>query len=84
MMGDERMKKDRIMNIINNQTNSPDAIQQTGAGNFSQQAFTEQNQPMIAAIDAALARRSLQTSRTARAGLQGYCRCGEGGSVKTT
>ena len=27
MLGDERMKKDGVVNIINNQTNSPGAIQ---------------------------------------------------------
>src|SRR5205823_6893210 len=55
MMGNERMKKDGVVSIINNQTNSPGAIQQSGVGNFSQQAFTQQHQPLIAAIDAALA-----------------------------
>jgi hypothetical protein len=55
MLGDERMKKDGVVSIVNNQTNSPGAIQQSGVGNFSQQAFTQQHQPLIAAIDAALA-----------------------------
>jgi hypothetical protein len=55
MMGNERMKKDQVVSIINNQNNSPGAIQQTGIGNFSQTAFTQQHQPLIAAIDAALA-----------------------------
>jgi hypothetical protein len=55
MIGDERMKKQDVVSIINNQTNSPGAIQQSGVGNFSQQAFTQQHQPLVAAIDAALA-----------------------------
>jgi hypothetical protein len=55
MLGDDRMKKDGVLSIINNQTNSPGAIQQLGVGNFSQQAFTQQHQPLVAAIDAALA-----------------------------
>lgn len=54
MLGDERMKKDGVVSIINNQTNSPGAIQQSGVGNFTQLAFTQQHQPLIAAIDAAL------------------------------
>ena len=55
MIGDEKMKKDEVVNIINNQTNSPGAIQQSGVGDFSQQAFTQQYQPLVAAIDTALA-----------------------------
>jgi hypothetical protein len=55
MMGNERMKKDQVVSIINNQTNSPGAVQQSGIGNFSQSAFTQQHQPLVAAIDAALA-----------------------------
>lgn len=55
MMGNERMKKDGVVSIINNQTHSPGAIQQSGVGNFSQQAFSQHHQPLVAAIDAALA-----------------------------
>lgn len=55
MMGNERMKKDQVVSIINNQTNSPGAIQQSGIGLFSQSAFTQQHRPLVAAIDAALA-----------------------------
>jgi hypothetical protein len=40
--------------IINSQTNSPGAVQQVGVGNFSQTAFVQNHQPLIAAIDAAL------------------------------
>jgi hypothetical protein len=55
MLGDERLKKDGVVSIINNQTNSPGAIQQSGVGNFSQRAFSQHHQPLVAAIDAALA-----------------------------
>jgi len=56
MMGSERLKKDPLLNVINNQTNSPGAIQQVGIGdNFSQAAFTQNHHELIAAIDRALA-----------------------------
>ncbi|SHG79504.1 hypothetical protein [Bradyrhizobium erythrophlei] len=55
MMGDLRLKKDPVVSVINSQTNSPGGIQQVGVGNFSQTAFAQNHQPLIAAIDAALA-----------------------------
>jgi hypothetical protein len=54
MMGENRLKKDPVISVVNNQTNSPGAVQQVGFGNFSQTAFTQNRQPLIAAIDAAL------------------------------
>jgi sigma-70-like protein len=54
MMGSNRMKKDPVISVVNTQTNSPGAIQQTGFGNFSQAAFTQQHQPLVAAIDRAI------------------------------
>jgi hypothetical protein len=56
MLGSERLKKDPLLNVINNQTNSPGAIQQVGIGdNFSQSAFTQHHQELVKAIDRALA-----------------------------
>ena len=54
MMKDIRLKKDPVVSVINSQTNSPGAVQQLGIGNFSQTAFVQNHQPLIAAIDAAL------------------------------
>jgi hypothetical protein len=55
MRGSERMKKDPLINVINNQSNSPGAIQQVGIGdNFSQNAFAKNHQELINAIDRAL------------------------------
>ena len=56
MAGNVRMKKEASINVINNQTNSPGAIQQAGVGNFSQTAFTQQHHALVSAqIDMALA-----------------------------
>jgi hypothetical protein len=56
MQGNERLKKDPVVNVINNQTNSPGAIQQVGIGdNFSQSAFAQNHQELVIAIDRALA-----------------------------
>jgi hypothetical protein len=56
MMGSERLKKDPLLNVINNQTNSPGAILQVGVGdNFSQLAFTQNHHELVNAIDRALA-----------------------------
>jgi hypothetical protein len=56
MRGTERLKKDPVVSVINNQTNSPGAIQQIGIGdNFSQQAFAQNHQELLNAIDRALA-----------------------------
>lgn len=52
MMGENRLKKDSVVNVV--QTNSPGAVQQVGIGQFSQTAFVQNHQPLIAAIDAAL------------------------------
>jgi hypothetical protein len=58
MRGSERLKKDPLVSVINNQTNSPGAIQQVGIGdNFSQAAFTKNHQELINAIDRALTSR---------------------------
>jgi hypothetical protein len=56
MRGNERLKKDPVVSVINNQTNSPGAIQQVGIGdNFSQAAFAQNHQELLNAIDRALA-----------------------------
>lgn len=56
MQGSERLKKEPLLNVINNQTNSPGAIQQVGIGdNFSQSAFTQNHNELVTAIDRALA-----------------------------
>ncbi|WP_027574428.1 hypothetical protein [Bradyrhizobium sp. WSM1743] len=55
MQGSERLRKDPVVSVINNQTNSPGAIQQVGIGdNFSQTAFTQNHNELVAAIDRAL------------------------------
>jgi hypothetical protein len=56
MMGTERLRKDPVLNVINNQTNSPGAVQQVGIGdNFSQTAFVQNHQELVSAIERALA-----------------------------
>jgi hypothetical protein len=54
MQGSERLKKDPIVNAVINQSNSPGAAAQVGAGTFSQSAFTQQQQQLILAIEQAL------------------------------
>lgn len=55
MQGSERLKKDPVVNVINNQTNSPGALQQVGIGdNFSQTAFAQNHNELVAAIDRSL------------------------------
>jgi hypothetical protein len=49
MQGSERLKKDPLVNVVNN--NSPGAIQQIGIGNFSQSAFLQNNTELVHAID---------------------------------
>ena len=53
MYRSERLKKDPLVNVVNN--NSPGAIQQVGVGNFSQSAFLQNNTELVNAIDQALA-----------------------------
>lgn len=55
MHGSERLKKDNVVNAVINQSNSPGAVAQVGAGTFSQTAFTQQQQQLIGAIDQVLA-----------------------------
>lgn len=56
MMGTERLKKDPLLSVINNQTNSPGAVQQLGIGDkFSQVAFVQNHQELVSAIDRAIA-----------------------------
>jgi hypothetical protein len=56
MMGSQRLKKDPVVSIVSNQNNSPGAVQQIGVGDkFSQQAFVQNHQPLIDAIEKALA-----------------------------
>lgn len=55
MQGSERLKKDSVVSVINNQINSPGGIQQVGIGdNFSQTAFTQNHNELVAAINRAL------------------------------
>ncbi len=51
MQGSERLKKDPIVTAVINQSNSPGAVAQVGAGTFSQTAFTQQQNQLIQAID---------------------------------
>jgi hypothetical protein len=53
IQGSERLKRDPLVNVVNN--NSPGTIQQVGIGNFSQSAFVQNNGELVNAIDAALA-----------------------------
>ena len=55
MMGSDRLKKDPVVSIVSNQTNSPGAVQQIGVGDFSQSAFVQNHQPLVDAINKALA-----------------------------
>lgn len=56
MQGSQRLKKDPVVSVINNQTNSPGATQQIGIGdNFSQVVFSESHNELLTAIDRALA-----------------------------
>jgi hypothetical protein len=64
--GHERMKKDPIIGIINTQSNSPGAIQQVGVGEFSQSAFVQHHQQLVAAIDRALASPEFQQLQQAQ------------------
>ncbi|TWB93198.1 hypothetical protein FBZ93_111237 [Bradyrhizobium macuxiense] len=60
MTGDERMKKDPVVSIVNSQSNSPGAIQQAGVGEFSQSAIINHHQQVVAAIDRALVSQEFQ------------------------
>jgi hypothetical protein len=50
MMGSQKLKKDPVVSIVSNQTNSPGAVQQIGLGNFSQSAFVQNHKPLVEAI----------------------------------
>lgn len=54
MQGSERLKKDAVVNAVINQSNSPGAVAQVGAGTFSQSAFVQQQHQLIEAIDQAI------------------------------
>lgn len=54
MMGNARMKKDPVVSIALSQSNSPNAVQQVGFGQFSQTAFTQQHNGLVEAIEAVL------------------------------
>jgi hypothetical protein len=54
MLGDEKLKKEPSVSIVNTQTNSPGAIQQVGS-NFNQSAFNQNHQSLVQEIDKALA-----------------------------
>jgi hypothetical protein len=55
MMGSERLKKDPVVSIVSNQTNSPGAVQQIGVGEFSQSALVQNHQSLVDAVNKALA-----------------------------
>jgi hypothetical protein len=55
MMGSERLKKDPVVSIVANQTDSPGAVQQIGVGDFSQNALVENHQLLVDAVNKALA-----------------------------
>jgi hypothetical protein len=54
MLGDEKLKKEPSVSIVNTQTNSPGAVQQVGS-NFNQSAFNQNHQSLVQEIDNALA-----------------------------
>ncbi|WP_425993570.1 hypothetical protein [Afipia sp. DC4300-2b1] len=54
MHGSERLKKDNVVNAVINQSNSPGAVAQVGAGTFSQTVFTQQQHQLIEVIDQTL------------------------------
>ncbi|UYO46102.1 hypothetical protein KQX63_08860 [Rhodopseudomonas palustris] len=55
MQGSERLRRDPLVSVITNQTNSPGSIQQVGIGDsFSQTAFTQNHNELVAAIDRVL------------------------------
>lgn len=54
MMGSVRMKKDPVVSVALSQSNSPNAVQQVGFGQFSQTAFTQQHNGLVEAIEAVL------------------------------
>ena len=53
MMGSQRMKKDPVISVVQN--NSPGAVQQLGSGNFNQAAFNQNHQSLVHEIEKALA-----------------------------
>jgi hypothetical protein len=54
MSGNVRMKKDPVVSIALSQSNSPNAVQQVGFGQFSQTAFTQQHNGLVETIEAVL------------------------------
>lgn len=51
MMENNKMKKDPLVSLVANQTNSPGAVQQLGVGNFSQSALVQNYQSLVETID---------------------------------
>ncbi|WP_092684693.1 tetratricopeptide repeat protein [Rhodopseudomonas pseudopalustris] len=74
MQGSERLKKDPVLNVIANQTNSPGATQQIGIGDkFTQSAFTQNHTELIAVIDRALESPEFAKLNTSQKGVgQGF------------
>ncbi|MBB4368277.1 hypothetical protein GGD63_001056 [Bradyrhizobium sp. cir1] len=54
MMGDERLKREPVVSITNNQTNSPGAVLQVGS-NFNMSAFNQHHQSLVQEIERTLA-----------------------------
>ena len=55
IMANEKMKKDPLVSLIANQTNSPGAVQQLGVGNFSQTALVQNYPSLVETIDRVIA-----------------------------
>jgi hypothetical protein len=55
MMDNDKMKKDPLVSLVANQTNSPGAVQQLGVGNFSQTALVQNYQSLVETIDRVIA-----------------------------
>jgi hypothetical protein len=60
MMDNGKMKKDPLVSLVANQTNSPGAVQQLGVGDFSQNAFTQNHHALVEVIDRVTASEEFQ------------------------
>jgi hypothetical protein len=55
MLGGTPLKKDPLVNVVSNITNSPGAVQQTALGNHNRQSVQQQSATVLRAIDDLLA-----------------------------
>jgi hypothetical protein len=60
MMDNGKMKKDPLVSLVANQTNSPGAVQQLGVGDFSQNAFIQNHHALVEVIDRVMASEEFQ------------------------